>query len=119
MLKILKLTDGETIDRMAEKYSLERYDGELFHAVFEDDEVTELIQYTLDESTLEIKFISERKDNLAVIDGLIRTVLFITDPTKVDRVYLPLRFPLTAKLLRFTEYENGYILKLSEFAAHC
>lgn len=113
MLTIRKLTDSE-ISELKQNNKDSHFLG-----VIEDNVITEYVEYSASGDTLNVINITERKDNLALIDGLMRTLLFTTDPTAVKYITLPADYPLTAAMLGFKENGDGYVLKLEEFGNKC
>lgn len=119
MIEIHKITDSKIISDLEEKYDLKNADASLFLGVFSNSEILEFIQYTLEDSYLNIEYISDNTNDFFLTDGLMKTLLFKCDTAKTEKIILPAKYSRIAAALGFDKKKNSYELRLDNYNNHC
>ncbi len=118
MIKILKLTDSNVIEKICADFGLQEKNG-MFYAVFDGDDILEFVRYHISGDTLCIDFISDITHDFSLVDGLLKTLLFACDVKTVKKVFLNEKYERAAKALRFERQQGGYVLQLENYGNNC
>lgn len=119
MISILKITDKSSTDRLIRSYGISYAENDKVLAAVCDGEILEFVLYSESDNSLDIKYISDGKNGYALLDGLIKSLLFAIDAVKTERVTVPCAYGQLVKSLGFTENNDVYTLKPSEYNNTC
>lgn len=119
MIRINKIKNEKTILSLIDKYSLESGVNDLFLEANDNGNILEFIQYENIDDEVRIKYISDISGDYSVTDGLMKTLLFMCDTSKIKNAVLPAKYFRTAKALGFADMGESFVLKLEDYENHC
>lgn len=119
MIQIHKITNIETVKTLAKKNNIEYT---VFHnavAVYDGDKILEYLIYNQNNNIIAIDFISNQNNDFQLILGVLKTLLFLADLSKVTHVTLPSQYKREAIAIGFEINESNYLLKLEDYQKKC
>lgn len=119
MLEIHKIKDVDIAKQLANKSDIEYTEDSIFLASYENNEIVEFLCYKQIENKYVVIFISDMSSDFQIIFGLVKTLIFLADLSRIDIVTLPKFYERAAKAVGFTLVNGVYELKLADYQKIC
>ena len=110
MLEIRKITDDKIIESLKSECAIDFHAD--FAGVFEGGKVIEFAAYSIIDEYVNVHHISYNTKDFALIDGLIKTLIFYADLVKARYLILEPEYERFAKAFNFERNGNNFILDI-------
>lgn len=119
MLEIHKIKDVEAIKQLASEINIDYNEDDIYIGAISDGEITEFLCYKQIDSSFTVFYISDKTGDFQLILGLVKTLVFLADIGKIEKVVLPLHYERAAIAVGFTANDSVYELYLSDYQNKC
>lgn len=119
MLEIHKIKDTEIIKQLATEIKIEYNENDFYLGAIVDGDIAEYLCYKQVDSAYVVMHISDKTGDFQLILGLVKTLVFLADLGRMERVTLPLFYERAAKAVGFSECDSVYELKLADYQNKC
>ena len=119
MIGIHKINDSETISDIVSEYNLKYDKKDLFLGVYSGSQIKEFTQYFITGNILTIKYLSDNTGDFSLIDGLMKTLLFLCDTVNTKKIIMPVSYDRAAKAIGFKLIGQRYELELDNYSNKC
>lgn len=119
MIKIHKINDNLLKKKLSEKYIIEYNEDKIYLGVFEKENLLEFAVYKIENELSVVEFISNLTAEFSLIHGLMKTLIYLSDISRVKTITLPLEYTRIAKALAFSQNQNNYTLNIEEYVNTC
>ena len=122
MIEIRKIKDNEKINELVHRFSLKFSSEDEIVALFDSKEIYGFIQYSVYPEYYCLKYISDLNNDFSLLDGLMKTIIFYADLSRVRYIRLHKHFEHFAKMMHFEDKCDYYefdILNADKHLCNC